>query len=55
MGEHLEMHDEDVDGKMEVKEVSAAEEEPLLTFIGVFCGNENARVVSQSEKENIVV
>ena len=30
MGEHLEMHDEDVDGKMEVKEVSAAEEEPLL-------------------------
>lgn len=30
MGEHLEMHDEDVDGKMEVKEDSAAEEEPLL-------------------------
>ena len=30
MGEHLEMHDEDVDGKMEVKEEDSAEEEPLL-------------------------
>jgi hypothetical protein len=30
MGEHLEMHDEDVDEKMEVKEEDSAEEEPLL-------------------------
>ena len=31
------------------------EQQQYELTVGVFCGNENARVVSQSEKENIIV